>query len=289
MEKKQEIETALYISEDKRCISVEFNPFANLEVIERNTDLVYRHIDELQVNGRDLILNVDYLNVNGSLPVVYAACQSKVNKENSSLYIKGISRQKERKLRKLSMGNFDVIYDKKHRKKSMPYIVAGAALYGVLSVYALYHLRNQNNSTESPSYTAPSDLPPIAKTKRQIRSPESASNLIEVTPDNIDAVLEGTYVIDVWAKWCGPCRRYAKPFLETAQKYSGRGIEFAKMDLDTNKGNIDQLIRQGVLSAPIRSIPCTLVIEDGKETTRFIGSNHKKLQEIVESLIDPVF
>ena len=48
--------------------------------------------------------------------------------------------------------------------------------------------------------------------------------------------LEGKYVyIDVWATWCGPCKREI-PFLkEVEKKYHGKNIEFVSVSIDNKK------------------------------------------------------
>lgn len=51
------------------------------------------------------------------------------------------------------------------------------------------------------------------------------------------ADLKGKYVyIDVWATWCGPCKREI-PFLkETEKAYHGKNIEFVSLSVDEGRG-----------------------------------------------------
>lgn len=48
--------------------------------------------------------------------------------------------------------------------------------------------------------------------------------------------LKGKYVyIDVWATWCGPCRREIPSLQQVEQQYHGKNIEFVSLSIDTKK------------------------------------------------------
>lgn len=48
--------------------------------------------------------------------------------------------------------------------------------------------------------------------------------------------LKGKYVyIDVWATWCGPCRREIPSLQKVEEQYHGKNIEFVSMSIDTKK------------------------------------------------------
>ncbi len=45
--------------------------------------------------------------------------------------------------------------------------------------------------------------------------------------------LKGKYVyIDVWATWCGPCKREIPYLKEITKKYDGKNITFVSMSID---------------------------------------------------------
>lgn len=48
--------------------------------------------------------------------------------------------------------------------------------------------------------------------------------------------LKGKYVyIDVWATWCGPCRREIPSLQKVEEQYHGKNIEFVSLSIDTKK------------------------------------------------------
>lgn len=73
----------------------------------------------------------------------------------------------------------------------------------------------------------------------------------------------GVVLVDFTAKWCGPCRTM-KPILENlATEYVGR-VRIAEVDVDD-----DPVIAQ---QFSVRSMPTFVVLRDGREVGRFVGS-----------------
>ena len=62
------------------------------------------------------------------------------------------------------------------------------------------------------------------------------------------------------AKWCGPCKVF-KPVMEELSS-EGHSIEFIDVD------------EQGVIANQfgVRSVPTTVIMENGKEIDRFVGA-----------------
>lgn len=47
----------------------------------------------------------------------------------------------------------------------------------------------------------------------------------------------GTYVVDFWADWCGPCNVMKPQFHELADQFSSSDIRFGDYRLDANQSN----------------------------------------------------
>jgi len=88
-----------------------------------------------------------------------------------------------------------------------------------------------------------------------------------------DEVKQGVVLVDLWAEWCGPCRRIAPIVDELATQYDGR-VTVAKLDVDANP-NVPG--RFGV-----RGIPTLLVFKDGELADSIVGLRSK--EELAQSL-----
>ena len=96
-----------------------------------------------------------------------------------------------------------------------------------------------------------------------------------VTDSNFDEIIKShkTVLIDFWAEWCGPCKKYS-PILDEVS--SENSIWIGKINVDENP------IKAGEYS--ISSIPTVIVFNDGIPVKTLLGAmpKHKLVQEIKE-------
>jgi len=74
------------------------------------------------------------------------------------------------------------------------------------------------------------------------------------------------------ATWCGPCKQF-KPIM---QELSNEGYNIEFIDGDEN--------RDLAIEYNIRSIPTTVIEQDGKEVNRLVGVKSK--EEMIDELTD---
>ncbi len=97
--------------------------------------------------------------------------------------------------------------------------------------------------------------------------------------DNFASTIEGNDVvlIDFWAEWCGPCKRFS-PIYEEAATRNG-DVTFAKVDTEENQD----------LSAAleIQSIPTIMAFRGGSLVFRQSGLlNGKQLDDLIQQIKD---
>ncbi|HWM84993.1 MAG TPA: thioredoxin domain-containing protein [Kofleriaceae bacterium] len=77
---------------------------------------------------------------------------------------------------------------------------------------------------------------------------------VEITEQNFKEIThQGVVLLDWWAEWCGPCRRFAPIYEEASARYPD--VVFGKIDTEA-QSNL-------AASFGIRSIPTIMVIRDG--------------------------
>jgi thioredoxin len=103
---------------------------------------------------------------------------------------------------------------------------------------------------------------------------------VELTDANIEEVLSANdkVVIDVWADWCPPCKRFGPIFESVSDQYED--VLFAKVNADQNPGILNLF--------QIYSIPTILVVSGPNVLFRRAGIlSEDSLKFTIDGLLYP--
>ena len=91
---------------------------------------------------------------------------------------------------------------------------------------------------------------------------------VEITTENFESYKNGELplVVDLWATWCGPCRKIGPIISELAKEYDGK-LVVGKCNIEDND---DIAMEFGV-----RSIPTILFFKGGQLVDKFVGAASK--------------
>ena len=100
---------------------------------------------------------------------------------------------------------------------------------------------------------------------------------VELTGENFEkTITEGDIVlVDFWADWCGPCKRFGPIFDKASEKTEG--VTFAKLDTDAN-----QELSGGL---GINSIPTLMGFREGVLVFNQAGAlNGAQLDQVISAI-----
>ncbi|WP_306592843.1 thioredoxin [Corynebacterium striatum] len=86
----------------------------------------------------------------------------------------------------------------------------------------------------------------------------------DVTEETFEQTVsgEGITLVDAWADWCGPCKRFAPVYEKASEQHTD--ATFAKLDTEANQGLAAAL--------QIQSIPTLMIFRDGIMVFREAGA-----------------
>lgn len=99
-----------------------------------------------------------------------------------------------------------------------------------------------------------------------------AVNLLST--NEFDTKIESSHltVVDFYADWCGPCKKFSPVFDKLAATYPN--VNFCKVNVD----ELDEVATR----YNIRSIPCFHFFKKGNNLTNLVGANEEKLVKLIE-------
>jgi thioredoxin 1 len=98
----------------------------------------------------------------------------------------------------------------------------------------------------------------------------ASANVAELNNGNFsEKVLQskGTFLVDFWAEWCGPCKMIAPVIDQIADEQAGK-VGVGKVNVDEASDLASQF--------NIRSIPTLMIFSDGKLKDQIVGMTSKK-------------
>lgn len=79
-------------------------------------------------------------------------------------------------------------------------------------------------------------------------------------------------ILDFYADWCGPCQMM-KPIMEEFEKAHPE-VKVTAVNMDEDEETVDKY--------GVSSIPCIVLLKDGKEVDRVVGiQSLKKLEKMI--------
>lgn len=98
--------------------------------------------------------------------------------------------------------------------------------------------------------------------------------------NNFEEKTKELCVVDFYADWCGPCKQMGPLFEELSKEMTT--LNFFKVNTEKAPGISEKF--------EIRSIPCLIVMKDGKEISRIVGFQSKeelatKINHVVEEKV----
>lgn len=159
----------------------------------------------------------------------------------------------------------------------------------LLSILLLLSITFTNSSAKAAPAQAKKKITSQSKPKK-IAAKKTETTVITVDANNFEKLVlnaKTPILLDVYADWCGPCRRMSPIFEEVSKTFKGKKIVFAKIKMDGfEKADKHVTLLKDKLGVDISMIPTFLYIEKGKLVEQVVGSqNATNLNTKVASLM----
>jgi thiol-disulfide isomerase/thioredoxin len=196
-------------------------------------------------------------------------------------------------------------------KKTFPFLFLAAALAANAAAQS-----GRRGITPPPLPPAPTlSEPPIQPERAPVASAELRALPASVLTRQLKSLDKGSFslsdfggkvlVVNLWASWCGPCRREVPEYEKVRKEYAGRAVEFIALtaeDPNTSSNRVKQFVRDfnfgfrmgwadretaATLMNGRNAIPQTLVIAtDGRILSHWRGyspgQGRDRLREAIE-------